>query len=62
MVLHPVPRPGDMIGRDFVCKTGLIKAVGLGPGPVIQIIRYIYIYIYILEPLSGYFNLSLYSN
>jgi hypothetical protein len=28
MVLYPVPRPGDMIGRGLVRKTGLIKVVG----------------------------------
>jgi hypothetical protein len=28
MVLYPVPRPGDMIGRGLVRKTGLIKDVG----------------------------------
>jgi hypothetical protein len=28
-VLYSVPRPGDMIGRGLVPKTGLIKAVGL---------------------------------
>jgi hypothetical protein len=25
MVLYPVPRPGDMIGRGLVRKTGLIN-------------------------------------
>jgi hypothetical protein len=28
VVLYPVPRPGDMIGRGLVCKTGLIKSCG----------------------------------
>jgi hypothetical protein len=29
MVLYPVPRPSDMIGRGLVRKTSLIIAVGL---------------------------------